>query len=265
MPYANLIVESPDGPERFLAFFEQTDGTEEDTPIGGYLYISDQQSNEIVNAVEISQVPLLLEPEDVKIFWSADGLKCGVAIWGRMRAVISVASGEQVRVALDSQQSQAVDDPRALEGFDMYLDHYRFIRARQRFWKAEAQYQDAQVQSQPESITPIETNFIIYEKGPDGLFAVFEDDGHSGYLYLYEAKTQEIVEQVHNYDTSDKMRVRPQDVEIVWSRNGLKCGVLIWKKMRGIIDRQLRRPGRVWMEDENSPGIVDLQWLTGFE
>lgn len=265
MANSNLIVEDSRGPDRYVGFFEQTEGTDEGTPPGGYLYISDRQNNEIIAAVEINRITLDLEPANIRIFWSDDGQKCGVAVWGRMRGVMNIATGEQVHTELKNRQSQAITDPRWLEGFDRYLDHHLFIRARQQFWKTEAQYEAPHTQPRLESETPIETNFVLYEKRPDELFAVFEDDGASGYLYLYDARQQQIVEHVHNYDRSEKLSVREQDVEIAWSQDGLKCGVLIWNKMRGIIDRQKPLPGRVWMEDQDSPGIADNDWLRGFE
>jgi hypothetical protein len=41
--------------------------------------------------------------------------------------------------------------------------------------------------------------------------------------------------------------------------------VIIFDKMRGIIDRKKGLPGRVWMETQDSPGIADPEWLKGFE
>jgi hypothetical protein len=260
-----VFVEDSSGPDRYTGFFEQTDGTEEGTPPGGYLYVSDHFSEQVVGAVEVYRAPLELTEGNVKVFWSTDGTKCGVEIWGRMRGIIDVTTGDQVHVEVSSPQSPAITDPEWLRGFDSYLDHHQFVRVRQRFWKVEAQHCDPEARPLPENETPIETNFIMYEKGPDDLFAVFEDDGHSGYLYLYDSKKGEIAENLHNYDRSVKMNVQPEDVEVVWSDDGHKCAVIIGGKMRGIIDRQKPVPGRVWMEDGNSPGIADEEWLKGFE
>jgi len=266
MPNLNLLVEQPYDKGRYAAFFEQTDGTELETPPGGYLYISDREKGGgIIDALQINGMPLPFTANDIKILWSNDGRKCGIAIWGRMRGIINVASGEQVRTELKGRESQAVFDSEWLSGFDNYLDELVFMRVRQRFWKTEADYRDPNRKSRPESETPIETNFIAYEKGPDHLFAVFEDDGRTGYFYLYDARQQEIVEQVHNYDRSKKLPIELVDVRLVWSRDGQKCAVIIWDKIRGIIDRTKTRPGRVWMEDKYSPGITDNEWLSGFE
>lgn len=260
-----VFVEDSRGPDRYVGFFEQTDGSEEGTPPGGYLYISDNQTEQIVSAMEICRTPLNFKESDIRVLWSTDGTKCGVEIWGRIRGVINVATGDQVSIELKNPQSTAITDQQWLRGFDDYLDHQVFIRARQRFWKAEAQYQDPDIKPTLEIETPISTNFITYDKGPDDLFGVFEDDKCSGYLYLFDSKKGEIAEFLHNYDRSQSLIVHREDVEVAWSDDGRKCGVIIWGKMRGIIDRQKPAPGRVWINDRNSPGITDGEWLRGFE
>ena len=50
----------------------------------------------------------------------------------------------------------------------------------------------------------------------------------------------------------------------MWSEDGTKCGVAIWDKMRGIIDVASDREGRVWLENRDTPGIADREWLKGF-
>jgi hypothetical protein len=261
----SILVESSCGPDRYTGFFEQTDGTDAGTPVGGYLYISDCGKDEIVGAIEVCPTPLDLTEDDVRVLWSTDGTKCGVEIWGRMRGIINVATGDQVHTEIKGSHSPAVTDPEWLRGFDSYLDQHQFIRARQQFWKTEYQHHESGGQLRRERDTALRTNFIVYERGPDDLFAVFEDDGQSGYLYLYDSKTGDIAEYLHNYDRSENLQVCPEDVEVIWSEGGRKCGVIIWGKMRGIIDRQERLPGRVWMENSDSPGIADKEWLRGFE
>jgi hypothetical protein len=39
---------------------------------------------------------------------------------------------------------------------------------------------------------------------------------------------------------------------------------MIYGKMRGIIDLNSSAEGRVWMEDIETPGIGDADWLRGF-
>jgi len=34
--------------------------------------------------------------------------------------------------------------------------------------------------------SPQEQGFIVEAEGPNGIFGVFEDDGETGYLYIYE-------------------------------------------------------------------------------
>jgi hypothetical protein len=96
-------------------------------------------------------------------------------------------------------------------------------------------------------------------------FGVFEDDGETGYLYLYELDGNGIVRHLHIYDRSPKLMVQEQDVRVVWSADFTKVGVLIWGKMRGIIDLASGQEGRVWLESRETPGIDDAEWLKGFQ
>src|SRR5438270_6407796 len=68
------------GPEGYVAFFEDTVG-EEETPPGGYLYLEDRQREKIVRYLRIYKCQVEIKEEDVQIFWSSDGSKCGVAVW----------------------------------------------------------------------------------------------------------------------------------------------------------------------------------------
>lgn len=254
------------GPDEYVAFFEATGGEpEEETPPGGYLYISDRKDQRIVRHLEIYNRPGLgIHEDDVEVFWSSDGSKCGVAIWGRMRGIINLADGREMRAFLTGRHSDAITDHEWLSGFEKYLDQRQFIRARQRYWK-EIVRQHENIKPRLEEETAIETNFIHYKKGPDGLFAVFEDDNTTGYLYLYDSQSGRATRHLHLYDRSQKLDVASRDVEVAWSQDGAKCGVAIWAKMRGIIDRRKDRPGRVWMESRDSTGITDPEWLSGFE
>ena len=114
------------------------------------------------------------------------------------------------------------------------------------------------------SPTTSENEFIKEAAGPSGLFGVFEDDGDTGYLYIYEPEGRGVVRHLHIYDRSPEVNVREQDVEVEWSTDLKKCGVRVWSKMRGIIDLASDREGRVWLASRETPGIGDSDWLRGF-
>jgi len=80
------------------------------------------------------------------------------------------------------------------------------------------------------------SEFVTEAAGPQGLFGVFEDDGETGYLYLYEPGGREVFQHLHIYDRTPNLPVREQDVRVVWSEDLSKVGVQIWGKMRGIIN-----------------------------
>ncbi len=108
------------------------------------------------------------------------------------------------------------------------------------------------------------SEFMAEAAGPPGLFGVFEDDGETGYLYLYEPGGREVFQHLHIYDRTPNVPVQEKDVRVVWSEDLSKVGVQIWGKMRGIINLATGQEGRVWIEDRNTPGIGDREWLKGF-
>ena len=107
--------------------------------------------------------------------------------------------------------------------------------------------------------------FVREAPGSPGVFGVFEDDGETGYLYLYEPGGREIFRDLHIYDRSPNLPVEEHDVQVLWSEDLTKCGVLIWGKMRGIINLATGQDGRVWLESRSTPGIGDVEWLKGFD
>ena len=101
--------------------------------------------------------------------------------------------------------------------------------------------------------------------GPPGLFGVFEDDGETGYLYLSEPGGREVFSHLHIYDRTPDLSVHEHDVRVVWSEDLSKVGVqIIWGVMRGIINLATGQEGRVWLENRDTPGIGDAEWLKGF-
>jgi hypothetical protein len=100
--------------------------------------------------------------------------------------------------------------------------------------------------------------------GPGEFVGFFEDDGVVGCLYVSDRRSNKIVKQLQIYRDSAKLKVREADVEVVWSKDGTKCGVMIWGGMRGIIDLKKNLEGRILLDGRNTPAIDDLEWLRGF-
>lgn len=106
--------------------------------------------------------------------------------------------------------------------------------------------------------------FIIDTGNGEGFFGVFEDDGDTGYLYLYEPDCREIVDYLHIYNYPKKIGITKKDVEVVWSTNRKKCGVKVWGKFYGIFDLALNGKIRKPVKDKDTPPITDETLLRGF-
>jgi hypothetical protein len=108
-------------------------------------------------------------------------------------------------------------------------------------------------------------NFIVFSRGPHGLFGVFEDEGDTGYLYVYDSVAGRVENHLHVYDRSDSLNVKKDDVSVHWSKQLDKCAVAIWNSIRGIIDVRNNTTGVAKFETRLSPGANDPKWLEGFE
>ena len=253
----DLMLEAQ-GPEGLFAIFHEDEGA-------GYFFVFKPETKDVLAQVCVYENgfrPSICE-SDVQLMWSSDGMKCGIAIRGQMRAMINIVTRDEVSAPVESD-CRGITDPEWLKGFEKnYLDQYLFVRSRQRYWKEMAK-QDRTLQVRREDDTPPETNFVVYAIGPKGQVGVFEDEGETGYLYLYSVREQTVVRYLHIYDRSPRLSVSREDVHVVWSEDGTKCGVVIWGKMRGVIDVASDREGRVWLESRDTPGIGDAEWLQGF-
>jgi hypothetical protein len=80
-----------------------------------------------------------------------------------------------------------------------------------------------------------EPGFIVDAEGPEGIFGVFEDDGETGYLYIYEPDGAGITQHLHIYDRSAlSIAIEKKDVSVDWQGN--KCSVAIGGLRRGTIE-----------------------------
>ena len=107
--------------------------------------------------------------------------------------------------------------------------------------------------------------FVADTEGPGDYACFFEDDGETGYLYLSDRKLNKVVRHLQIYTDAEAINPEEQDISVVWSSDGKKCGVIIFNGMRGIIDVEKGIEGRSKMTDRSSPPIQNRDWLSGFE
>ncbi len=72
--------------------------------------------------------------------------------------------------------------------------------------------------------------------GPANLFGVFEDDGETGYLYLYEPEGRGIVDALKVHAASAQLNLKEAEIEVRWSDDHTKCGVIILGRLRAYFD-----------------------------
>ena len=94
----------------------------------------------------------------------------------------------------------------------------------------------------------------------NGYRGFFEQDDATGYLYL--ADSEKVLFGLHIYNRKASINVREEDVQVIWTESGQRCGVLIRGKLCGVIgiNGDQCRPAYVL----ESSGITDPKWTTGF-
>jgi len=95
----------------------------------------------------------------------------------------------------------------------------------------------------------------------NGYSAFFEQDDRTGYLYIScEGK---VLFDLHIYNRDSNPVVKEEDVDVVWSKDGSRCGVKIFGKLHGVIgiNGDMHRPEYTMLGD----GITKPEWLKGFD
>ena len=234
----------------------------------GYFFLYWPASREVLQQAQLYATPTIpsIRKEDVDIFWSRDEGKAGISVWGRMRAILDVGGQDEEVCLIEIPDSPAIQAPDTVSLFPEYLDRKNFLEARKRYWKSallEA-CPDLPIPDQPTSL--LEPRFLVAALDSNGKrAAVFEDEGETGYLYVYSVGEAAVQAHVHIYDCSDALQIAKDSVEVLWSTDESKCAVRIWGQLRGIIDLRMRKEGRAWLENRDTPGIDDAEWLRGFE
>jgi hypothetical protein len=202
----------------------------------------------------------------VDIFWSRDEVKAGIAVWGRMRAILDISGKYEEACALETPDSPAIQSLDTNCMLPEYVDRKSFLEARRQYWKTALLHARPEVQISDQPISLLETRFVVATLDSHGArAAVFEDEGETGYLYVYSVAAAAVQTHVHVYDRQEALQIAKDSVDVLWSTDESKCGVRIWGQMRGIIDIRMRREVRAWLENRDTPGINDPEWLRGFE
>lgn len=107
--------------------------------------------------------------------------------------------------------------------------------------------------------------FVVTGNGPGSLVAFFEDDGATGYLYLFDDAKGAIIRALWVYNRSPTWEIVEDDVFITWSTDLTKCGVVIWQQMRAVMDVTTGAEHAVPITSRDTPGLTEARWLDGFE
>jgi hypothetical protein len=117
------------------------------------------------------------------------------------------------------------------------------------------------------------TALFFASPSPSSQFScVFEDDGEAAYFYAYERSPgASILDAVHIYNVASVTdEGRDSEVEVRWSSDGLKSGLLINGQLHAIIDFESQvaygrtnfpAPSGAWVAAARAPWREDLEDL----
>lgn len=124
-----------------------------------------------------------------------------------------------------------------------------------------------------ERFRPGSDTWIASDSPSSQYSGVFEDDGETAYFYAYDRGNPEqpILDAVHIYNVSNVVdRDRESEAEIVWSRDGLKAGLLVNGQLHAVLDFEARAgyclnnfppPGGAWSAPKRAPWNDNVQQL----
>jgi hypothetical protein len=121
------------------------------------------------------------------------------------------------------------------------------------------------------SFTPGQKAFYASDSPTSSYSGVFEDDGRTGYFYAYDRaaeRDKRILDACLIYHVENVVdRDRPSEIEIVWTRDGLKAALRINGRAHAVIDFAGRRascrlnfppPGGPWRAAARAPWSEEL-------
>ena len=96
--------------------------------------------------------------------------------------------------------------------------------------------------------------FIKKLKLTDNLFAVFEDEGETGYLYSYSPQDRRINLDLIIYQREPRV-LEPSEKDVRLLKKNDSAGVYVWDKLRGYIVFPHKKRERLKFKSADSPGI----------
>jgi hypothetical protein len=146
------------------------------------------------------------------------------------------------------------------------LNYDEFVRSRMVHWKQAANEDGADVPigSLEEQQTTDEcSNFVVDAPGPQRVWAVFEDDGSTGWLYLYDGVAKTILRCAHVYNRRS-VNVNAKDVDVVWSTDKGTAGVAVWGRFYAFLGVANGIEMRKSLVGGEADGFYAAEWPDGF-
>jgi hypothetical protein len=121
-----------------------------------------------------------------------------------------------------------------------------------------------------------EGGFTVQQEGQEGLVGIFEDDGETGTLYLFDSKVGDeeegILAWIPVYVRSTAFAPVEGDIWVAWSIDFGKVAAIVkgvsqnpQDCFRAVIDSRSKQTRNRFMKDASAEPLKDSAWLAGFE
>jgi hypothetical protein len=121
-----------------------------------------------------------------------------------------------------------------------------------------------------------EIGFRIQQEGQEGLVGIFEDDGETGTLYLFDSRAgydeEGILAWIPVYVRSSAFAPTENEIWVAWSIDFRRVAAIVKGLcqnprdcFRAVIDSRSKQTCNRFMKDASAEPLRDSAWLTGFE
>jgi hypothetical protein len=135
----------------------------------GHFFLYRLSSREVLQQIQLYAAPTVpqIREEDVDIFWSRDEVKAGIAVWGRMRAILDISGKFGEACALKTPDSPAIQSLDTNYMFPEYVDR-KSLEERRQYWKTALLHArpEVQISDQPISLCASHTKKKSTERCP---------------------------------------------------------------------------------------------------
>ncbi len=105
---------------------------------------------------------------------------------------------------------------------------------------------------------------MVERLGPKNIAGIFHEDAGEGFFFLYDTAGAEVLRQVRVYERPTTPELISQQVEVLWSSDEQKSGLLLWGRMRALLALAETEREVVYATEKPEDPAIDSATLADF-